>query len=86
MVVRPQRAGGWGVTARGLMNAIESRFESEGALDELERQVTANARLHDDDRAHLLRRIAFYRGDYHLRQRDAERIVRGELDVLPLER
>jgi hypothetical protein len=65
---------------RELMDAIEARFESEDALDELERQVVEDERLDSDDREHLLRRIGFYRSDFHARRRDAERDARDELD------
>jgi hypothetical protein len=64
---------------RELMDTIEARFESEAALDELERQAVADERLDADDRAHLLRRIGFYRSDFHARRHAAER---GELAVL----
>jgi hypothetical protein len=70
----------------GLLEAIETRFESEAALDELERHVNTDGRLTADDREHLRRRIWFYRGDFHGRRRELERRDRGELDVLPLER
>ncbi|MEA2248075.1 MAG: hypothetical protein QOH46_2604 [Solirubrobacteraceae bacterium] len=37
----------------GLLEAIETRFESEAALDELERHVNTDGRLTADDREHL---------------------------------
>ena len=54
------------------MDAVEARFESERDLDGLERQVRADERLDADDREHLLRRIGFYRDDFHRRGRSAE--------------
>jgi hypothetical protein len=57
-----------------LMEAIEAHFGSEAALDDLERQVS-RTRLDATDHEHVLRRIPFYRSDFHLRVRDARRSV-----------
>jgi len=68
------------------MQAIEHRLEDERELRRLLAVAERYERLIADERPIAVDRCAFYLGDHHLRRRDAERIARGELDVLPLER
>ena len=60
------------------MDAIEARFESERDLHDLERRVRADERLDADDREYLLRRIGFYRDEFHRRGRSAELCDRAD--------
>jgi hypothetical protein len=66
-----------GSAARALADAIEDRFDSERALNALEARIRREPGLSDNERTLLLRRVAFYRGDFHDRRRDAERLERG---------
>jgi hypothetical protein len=68
------------------MDAIEQRFEDERELRRLLAAAEHDERLTADERRVAVDRAAFYLGDYHWKRRHAERIERGELDVLPLER
>jgi hypothetical protein len=68
------------------MDAIEQHFEEDRELRRLLAVAEHDDRLTAGERRVPVARCAFYLGDFHARRRAAERIDRGELDVLPLER
>jgi hypothetical protein len=64
------------------MDAIEQRFEDERELRRLLAAAGRDERLTVDERRVAVDRCAFYLRDFHARRRAAERIARGEVDVV----
>lgn len=69
-------------THRLRMEEIEAAVEDERALRRLEREIARDDRLDDEERTFALNRVRFYLDDLHATARAAERIARGESDVV----